>query len=143
MTVKYDDAAGLAIRELMRVDIAFDVDYRKAGLDDGSPMGVQGLNGIDYYKLPMGLKNVTVTSNGSAPSYAHKPHGATQNRLENTVSNLQIQAENLQAAESRISDADVTTEMTDFVRNQVLVSSATAMLAQANSIPHVLLSLLQ
>lgn len=46
--------------------------------------------------------------------------GATQNRLENTVTNLTIQAENLQAAESRISDVDVATEMTQFVRNQIL-----------------------
>ena len=69
--------------------------------------------------------------------------GATQNRLENTISNLQIQAENLQAAESRISDVDVSREMSEFVRNQVLTQSATAMLAQANGLPHILMSLLQ
>jgi flagellin len=50
--------------------------------------------------------------------------GALQNRLENTVSNLQIQAENLQAAESRISDVDVATEMTEFVRNQIFTQAA-------------------
>ena len=69
--------------------------------------------------------------------------GATQNRLENTVTNLNVQAENLQAAESRISDVDVATEMTAFVRNQVLTQSATSMLAQANAFPHMLLQLLQ
>lgn len=69
--------------------------------------------------------------------------GAMQNRLENTVSNLQIQAENLQAAESRISDVDVATEMTEFVRNQVLTQAAVAMLAQANSLPQMALSLMQ
>jgi flagellin len=68
--------------------------------------------------------------------------GALQNRLENTVSNLQIQAENLQAAESRISDADVPREMREFVRGQILTSAATAMLAQANSLPRILMSLL-
>ncbi len=68
--------------------------------------------------------------------------GALQNRLENTISNLQIQAENLQAAESRISDVDVATEMTDFVRNQILTQSGTAMLAQANSLPQMLAELL-
>jgi flagellin len=46
--------------------------------------------------------------------------GALQNRLENTISNLEIQAENLQAAESQISDVDVATEMTEFVRQQIL-----------------------
>ena len=66
-----------------------------------------------------------------------------QNRLENTVTNLSVQAESLQAAESRISDVDVATEMTTFVRNQVLTQSATSMLAQANAFPHMLLQLLQ
>ena len=69
--------------------------------------------------------------------------GALQNRLENTVSNLQIQAENMQAAESRISDVDVATEMTEFVRNQVLTQAAVAMLSQANSLPQMALQLIQ
>jgi flagellin len=69
--------------------------------------------------------------------------GALQNRLENTISNLQIQAENLQAAESRISDADVAQEMTAFTRSQILTQAATAMLAQANSIPRMALRLIQ
>jgi flagellin len=68
--------------------------------------------------------------------------GATQNRLENTITNLQIQAENLQAAESRISDVDVASEMTRFTRNNILAQSAVAMLAQANSLPSLALSLL-
>jgi len=69
--------------------------------------------------------------------------GATQNRLENTISNLEIQAENLQAAESRISDTDVASEMTNFVREQILTQSATAMLSQANSMPKMALQLIQ
>ncbi len=69
--------------------------------------------------------------------------GAMQNRLENTISNLQIQAENLQAAESRISDVDVATEMTEFVRNQVLSQAAVAMLSQANSLPKMAMQLIQ
>ena len=68
--------------------------------------------------------------------------GALQNRLENTISNLQIQAENLQAAESRISDVDVSLEMTNFVRNQILTQAAVAMLSQANSLPQLALSLI-
>lgn len=69
--------------------------------------------------------------------------GAMQNRLENTITNLQIQAENLQAAESRISDADTALEMTRFVKNQILTQAATAMLAQANSLPQMALQLIQ
>jgi flagellin len=68
--------------------------------------------------------------------------GSLQNRLENTVSNLQISAENLQASESRISDVDVALEMTEFVRQQILSQSAVAMLSQANSLPRMALQLL-
>ncbi len=68
--------------------------------------------------------------------------GAMQNRLENTISNLQIQAENLQAAESQISDVDVATEMTEFVRNQILTQAGVAMLSQANSMPQMALRLI-
>ena len=68
--------------------------------------------------------------------------GAMQNRLENTITNLEIQAENLQAAESQISDVDVATEMTNFTRNQILTQSAVAMLGQANSLPQMALQLI-
>jgi len=68
--------------------------------------------------------------------------GAMQNRLQNTITNLQIQSENLQAAESRISDVDVSLEMTEFVRQQILAQSAVAMLAQANSLPRMAMQLL-
>ena len=68
--------------------------------------------------------------------------GAMQNRLENTISNLNIQAENLQAAESRIRDVDVATEMTEFTRQQILTQSAVAMLGQANSLPQMALQLI-
>ena len=65
-----------------------------------------------------------------------------QNRLENTITNITTQAENLQAAESRISDVDVATEMTEFVRQQILAQSAVAMLSQANSLPQMAMQLI-
>jgi flagellin len=65
-----------------------------------------------------------------------------QNRLENTITNLSIQAENLQASESRISDVDVATEMTEFTRQQILTQAAVSMLSQANSLPRMALSLI-
>lgn len=68
--------------------------------------------------------------------------GAMQNRLENTIQNLEIQAENLQAAESRISDVDVALEMTEFVRQQILSQAAVAMLSQANSLPQLALQII-
>ena len=69
--------------------------------------------------------------------------GALQNRLENTVTNINMQAENLQSAESRISDADIATEMTNFARTQILSQTAVSMLAQANSFPHMLMELIE
>ena len=68
--------------------------------------------------------------------------GALQNRFENTITNLTTPSENLQAAESRISDVDVATEMTQFVRNQILTQSAVAMLSQANSMPQMAMQLI-
>jgi len=68
--------------------------------------------------------------------------GSTQNRLEATVDQIQIEIENLQASESRISDIDVAKEMTEFVRNQVLNQSAIGMMAQANLLPQMALSII-
>ena len=68
--------------------------------------------------------------------------GAMQNRLQATISNLEIQGENLQASESRISDVDVATEMTEYTKQQIITQSAVAMLSQANSLPQMALSLI-
>ena len=69
--------------------------------------------------------------------------GAYQNRLEYTVNGLNIGAENLQAAESRIRDTDMAQEMVEFTKNQVLTQARTAMLAQANQSTQNVLSLLR
>ncbi len=73
----------------------------------------------------------------------HRAHlGSMMTRLENTITALTSQAENLQAAESDISDVDMATEMSEYVKNQVLTQAATAMLSQANSLPQMALQLL-
>ena len=69
--------------------------------------------------------------------------GAYQNRLEYAVKGLDIGAENLQAAESRIRDADMASEMVEYTKNAILTQSATAMLAQANTKTRTVLQLLQ
>jgi len=69
--------------------------------------------------------------------------GAYQNRLEMTVVGIDIAAENLQASESRIRDADMAKQMVEYTRNQILNQSGTAMLAQANSNTQLVLSLLR
>jgi len=69
--------------------------------------------------------------------------GAYQNRLDYTVAGIDIAAENLQAAESRIRDTDMAAQMVEFTKNQVLTQAGTAMLAQANAQSQSVLSLLQ
>ena len=68
--------------------------------------------------------------------------GATQNRLEHTSNNLSVMKENIQDAESTIRDTDVAEEMMAYTKNNILVQSAQAMLAQANQIPQGVLQLL-
>ena len=68
--------------------------------------------------------------------------GAIQNRLEHTGNNLSVMAENIQDAESTIRDTDVASEMMSYVKNNILVQSAQAMLAQANQVPQGVLQLL-
>jgi flagellin len=69
--------------------------------------------------------------------------GAYQNRLEHAVRGLDIGAENLQAAESRIRDTNMANEMVSYVKDQILSQSGTAMLAQANQRTTSVLQLLQ
>ncbi len=129
-------------------DSAEDYYYVKIGYSTASALGVgnQADTTMDAYtvstqeraqKALVGLNQAIISKDKIRANL-----GAMQNRLENTVSNLQIQAENLQAAESRISDVDVATEMTEFVRNQVLTQAAVAMLSQANSLPQMALQLI-
>ncbi len=68
--------------------------------------------------------------------------GATQNRLEHTANNLSVMTENIQDAESTIRDTDIAEEMMAYTKNNILVQSAQAMLAQANQIPQGVLQLL-
>ena len=76
-------------------------------------------------------------------STARASLGAVQNRLEHTISNLGVASENLTAAESRIRDVDMAKEMMAFTKQQILMQSANAMLAQANTIPQNVLQLLR
>jgi flagellin len=68
--------------------------------------------------------------------------GAVQNRLEFTVANLEVASENMSAARSRIMDADFAAETAIFTKTQIMVQAATAILAQANTLPQMALQLL-
>jgi len=103
--------------------------------------------GIDKFKLT----DETSASNAIAiidsaidkVSEVRSKLGAYQNRMEHTVNNITQSTENLTAAESRIRDADMAKEMTEFTKLNIINQSATAMLAQANQLPQGVLQLLK
>ena len=151
------NGAGLSATGKLKVhfgtanDSAEDYYYIQIGASTASALGV-GNQATSYsttadartvstqaqaQKALLGLTNAVVSKDKIR---AHL--GALQNRLENTISNLTTQSENLQAAESRISDVDVATEMTSFVRNQILTQSSVAMLSQANSMQQMAMQLI-
>ena len=129
-------------------DSAEDYYYIQIGTSTASALGVGnqavGTDGRTISTQEAAQKALVAVTNAVVSKDKIRAHlGALQNRLENTVSNLTTQAENLQAAESRISDVDVATEMTKFVRNQILTQSSVAMLSQANSMPKMAMQLIQ
>ena len=129
-------------------DSAEDYYYIQIGTSTASALGVgnettAGRDGATISTQEAAQKALVAITNAVVSKDKIRAHlGALQNRLENTVSNLTTQAENLQAAESRISDVDVATEMTKFVRNQILTQSSVAMLSQANSMPKMAMQLI-
>ncbi|MCP9449023.1 MAG: flagellin [Nitrospira sp.] len=112
------------------------------------------LNDITTSSLGLSSVNVSTSSNAtsalanidsaiSAVATARAEYGSLQNRLEATITNLQVTSENLTAAESRIRDADVAYETSVFTKNQILVQTGISVLAQANTLPQQALALLQ
>ena len=114
------------------------------------------VNGVDVQTSALGLDSASVSTTTNAAAAlglvntaiqlkdsARASFGYMMNRLESTNEVLNIQAENMMAAESRISDVDVATEMAALTRNQVLSQAGVAMLGQANSMPQMALTLLR
>ncbi len=116
-----------------------------AGLDDmrAAALGItpQSLVVTDQNKAERTIMVVDAAIH--KVSSARAQLGAIQNRLEHTISNLGVAAENLTAAESRIRDADMAKEMMAFTKQQILIQSSMAMLAQANTQPQTVLQLMR
>jgi flagellin len=114
-------------------------------------LGIQNPNGMPHAATFISLStpdhaNLTIGVLDEALMTVSKQRadlGAYQTRLEYAMRGLSIGAENLQASESRIRDTDMAGEMVQFVKNQILLQSSTAMLAQANQKPQTVLQLLQ
>ncbi len=107
---------------------------------DSAGLNVDSLSIASQASAQAALGTLDSAINSKDTARAH--FGAMINRLENTVANLEIQRENIQAAESQISDVDVAWEMASLTRNQVLAQAGVAMLVQANAIPQMALTLL-
>ncbi len=147
------DGSGLTATGKMKIhfgtanDCSEDYYYVQIGCSTASAFGVgnQSVEGAGYAistqqaaQEALDALDIAITSKDNIRAQL----GALQNRLENTISNLEIQSENLSAAESQISDVDVSLEMTNFVKNQIVTQAAVAMLSQANSLPQMAMQLI-
>ena len=110
----------------------------------------------DMHVSSLGIADISIADQASAATAVDKIKaainqvsdvrgtlGATQNRLDHTINNLSVMTENIQDAESTIRDTDVAAEMMAYTKNNILIQSAQAMLAQANQVPQGVLQLLQ
>ena len=103
-----------------------------------------GVDGIDVSTEASAAKGITKIKDAiDTVSKVRAKLGATQNRLDHTLNNLETTTENLTDAESRIRDTDMAKEMMQYTKNNILVQSSQAMLAQANQLPQGVLQLLQ
>jgi len=125
------------------------------GSNEGHNM-IAGIDNMSAAALGLSTQTLKVTDQDSAErtimvvdaaihrvSTARAALGAIQNRLEHTIANLGVAAENLTAAESRIRDADMAKEMMQFTKQQILLQSSMSMLAQANAQPQQVLQLMR
>jgi len=93
-------------------------------------LGIEGLTVATKTDSQENLEKIDVAINGVNANRASL--GALQNRLQSTISNLEVRTENLSAANSRIRDADVASESADMAKGNILSAASTAVLAQAN-----------
>jgi flagellin len=119
----------------------------QVGADQGSGNQISfSLSAISFSAIGSAASATAISDIDAAitsVSNARSTLGAIQNRLEDTVDNLGVYQENISAAQSRIRDVDVAAETVNFTKLQILSQSGTAMLAQANSAPQNVLSLLR
>ena len=109
----------------------------------GSKTSDLGVSGVAVSTLASAVSAIsTIDTALKSVNTLRSTLGAYQNRLEFTINTLAIQEENSAASESAIRDADIATETVSYTRNQILVSSGTSVLAQANLVPQTALQLL-
>jgi len=112
-------------------------------IDTASGTGTAFVTAVTPTSANYGSLVTAVDGAINAISTVRSNMGAMQNRLEHNIANLAAQSENLTASQSRIRDTDYSIETAQLTKNQVMQQAATAMLAQANQMPNVVLSLLK
>ena len=149
---KVDAAAGKTVADLQSdIDTAAD-DAAKATAQKTYDDALATFTASDEGKAAAAAAETAIVENNpitkidkaiKAVSAQRADLGAAQNRLEHTINNLGTTQENLSEANSRIRDVDMAQEMMSFTKSNILSQAATSMLAQANSMPNSVLSLLQ
>ena len=142
-------------------DLVFSATKNGAGLtlqigDTSEDFNQMTVSVGDMHTVALGIADIDISTQAGAKASVDKIKsainsvsstrgdlGAIQNRLEHTINNLSVTSENMTAAESRIRDVDMANEMMAYTKNNILVQSSQAMLAQANQLPQGVLQLLQ
>ncbi len=155
LTGRFAQETGLnVVGASMWLHIGANMDQRERvyiGTMTAQGLGIQGPSGMPHTASFISLStpdgaNSAIALIDAALTKVSKQRadlGAYQNRLDMARMGLSVGAENLQASESQIRDVDMAGEVVDFTKNQILVQSSTAMLAQANQTPQSVLQLLQ
>ena len=154
------ESAGIKA-EYATQDIVFSATKNGAGLtlqigDTSEDFNQMTVSVSDMHTVALGIADLDISTQAGAKAAVDKIKsainsvsstrgdlGAIQNRLEHTINNLSVTSENMTAAESRIRDVDMANEMMAYTKNNILVQSSQAMLAQANQLPQGVLQLLQ
>ena len=142
--------------------VEFNFDYSYLGDNDGpldadvKDLTTKGGGALSCTVKGLGLDTAKLTSQDEANAAIDKidaalnktnmvraTFGAVQNRLEHKIDNMNVTVENLTSAESRIRDTDMASEMMNFTKQNILTQASQSMLAQANTLPQSVLSLLQ
>jgi len=147
VTASIEDMNAVAVQgDILKLQVGdTNTSFQKVTVDieDMSSVGL-GLKGLDISSQEAAGKAIDTIKNAvNLVSMQRGKLGAMQNRLDHTLNNLDATTQNIQAAESQIRDVDMAKEMTQYSKNNILVQAAQSMLAQANSLPQGVLSLLQ
>ena len=148
-TLTYSEKVSLQVGARSKDLVEFTFAYDSEGIGDleadlnctAEGLGTANLSLADQESANAAIDKIDHAIN--KVSMVRSTFGAIQNRLEHKISNLDVNNENLTAAESRIRDTDMAKEMMNFTKNQILSQAAQSMLAQANQLPQGVLSLLQ